>query len=330
MKATIIGTGSYIPEYILTNQELSTMVETDDEWIVTRTGISERRIQKSGDVADMAVNAALKALDNAGINSEDIDLIIAATSTPDYLFPNCSSIIQKNTGAINAVCFDISAACSGFIMALSAAKAYIEAGMYKKVLIVCSEKMSGITDWKDRSTCILFGDGAGACVVESSEQEGVKSVDLHNEGMLGEVLTAKRNENIVMNGQEVFKFAVRKVPQCIDAALEKAALKLMLSTAQKNLLKKENTDAEDIKYFILHQANVRIIESVAKRLGIDMNRFPVNLSRYGNTSSASIPILLDELNRENKLQNEDLLVFAGFGAGLNWGSILVKWNCHKS
>ena len=164
MKATIIGTGSYIPEYILTNQELSTMVETDDEWIVTRTGISERRIQKSGDVADMAVNAALKALDNAGINSEDIYLIIAATSTPDYLFPNCSSIIQKNTGAINAVCFDISAACSGFIMALSAAKAYIEAGMYKKVLIVCSEKMSGITDWKDRSTCILFGDGAGACV----------------------------------------------------------------------------------------------------------------------------------------------------------------------
>ena len=313
MKATIIGTGSYIPEYILTNQELSTMVETDDEWIVTRTGISERRIQKSGDVADMAVNAALKALDNAGINSEDIDLIIAATSTPDYLFPNCSSIIQKNTGAINAVCFDISAACSGFIMALSAAKAYIEAGMYKKVLIVCSEKMSGITDWKDRSTCILFGDGAGACVVESSEQEGVKSVDLHNEGMLGEVLTAKRNENIVMNGQEVFKFAVKKVPETINT-----------------LLKKENTDAEDIKYFILHQANVRIIESVAKRLGIEMNRFPVNLSRYGNTSSASIPILLDELNRENKLQNEDLLVFAGFGAGLNWGSILVKWNCRKS
>ena len=278
MKATIIGTGSYIPEYILTNQELSTMVETDDEWIVTRTGISERRIQKSGDVADMAVNAALKALDNAGINSEDI-----------------------------------SAACSGFIMALSAAKAYIEAGMYEKVLIVCSEKMSGITDWKDRSTCILFGDGAGACVVESSEQEGVKSVDLHNEGMLGEVLTAKRNENIVMNGQEVFKFAVKKVPETINT-----------------LLKKENTDAEDIKYFILHQANVRIIESVAKRLGIDMNRFPVNLSRSGNTSSASIPILLDELNRENKLQNEDLLVFAGFGAGLNWGSILVKWNCHKS
>ena len=228
MKATIIGTGSYIPEYILTNQELSTMVETDDEWIVTRTGISERRIQKSGDVADMAVNAALKALDNAGINSEDIDLIIAATSTPDYLFPNCSSIIQKNTGAINAVCFDISAACSGFIMALSAAKAYIEAGMYKKVLIVCSEKMSGITDWKDRSTCILFGDGAGACVVESSEQEGVKSVDLHNEGMLGEVLTAKRNENIVMNGQEVFKFAVKKVPETINT-----------------LLKKENTESDE-------------------------------------------------------------------------------------
>ena len=228
MKATIIGTGSYIPEYILTNQELSTMVETDDEWIVTRTGISERRIQKLGDVADMAVNAALKALDNAGINSEDIDLIIAATSTPDYLFPNCSSIIQKNTGAINAVCFDISAACSGFIMALSAAKAYIEAGMYKKVLIVCSEKMSGITDWKDRSTCILFGDGAGACVVESSEQEGVKSVDLHNEGMLGEVLTAKRNENIVMNGQEVFKFAVKKVPETINT-----------------LLKKENTESDE-------------------------------------------------------------------------------------
>ena len=308
MKATIIGTGSYIPEYILTNQELSTMVETDDEWIVTRTGISERRIQKSGDVADMAVNAALKALDNAGINSEDIDLIIAATSTPDYLFPNCSSIIQKNTGAINAVCFDISAACSGFIMALSAAKAYIEAGMYKKVLIVCSEKMSGITDWKDRSTCILFGDGAGACVVESSEQEGVKSVDLHNEGMLGEVLTAKRNENIVMNGQEVFKFAVRKVPQCIDAALEKAALK-----------------PEEVDLYLLHQANCRIIQSVAKRLGQPEEKFPMNLNECGNTSAASLPILMAQLDEQGKLNRGDTLVLSGFGAGLTWGACVIKW-----
>ena len=210
------------------------MVETDNEWIVTRTGISERRIQKSGDVADMASNAAIKALDNAGINPKDIDLIIASTSTPDYLFPNCASIVQKITGADNAACFDISAACSGFIMALSAAKAYIEAGMFKKVLIVCSEKMSGITDWKDRSTCILFGDGAGACVIESSEHDGIKSVDLHNDGKLGGVLTAKRNENIVMNGQEVFRFAVKKVPETINTLLEK-----------------ESTDVKDIKYFIL-------------------------------------------------------------------------------
>ena len=308
MKATIIGTGSYIPEYILTNQELSTMVETDDEWIVTRTGISERRIQKSGDVADMAVNAALKALDNAGINSEDIDLIIAATSTPDYLFPNCSSIIQKNTGAINAVCFDISAACSGFIMALSAAKAYIEAGMYKKVLIVCSEKMSGITDWKDRSTCILFGDGAGACVVESSEQEGVKSVDLHNEGMLGEVLTAKRNENIVMNGQEVFKFAVKKVPQSILQTLEAA-----------------NLTTEDIDWYLFHQANARITATIAKRLKVPDEKIPMNVDKCGNTSAASVAILLDEVNRKGMLKKGDKLMLAGFGSGLTWGTMAIEW-----
>lgn len=312
VKAKIIGTGSFLPEKRLSNYELSTMVDTNDEWIVTRTGIRERRIADEVCVSDMALEAGLRAIDNAAVSPESLEMIIVATSTQDYYFPNCASRVQEKLGAQNAACVDISAACSGFIAALSMAQAYVEAGIYRRILVIGSEKMSDLVDWHDRSVCVLFGDGAGACVVSESDSEndlsGIVSSDIHNDGKSGKVLTARTSSCINMNGQEVFKFAVKKVPETI-----------------RYLLEKSETDINDIKYFILHQANVRIIESVAKRLESNMEKFPRNIENYGNTSSASIPILLDELNRQNKLCHGDLLILAGFGAGLSWGSILVRW-----
>lgn len=314
MKAKIVGTGRYLPEYIMTNEILSTMVDTSDEWIKTRTGISSRRVAKNCSTSEMAVNAARNALENAGIQAEDIDLIIVATSSPDNNMPNTASVVQSQLGACNAVCFDESAACAGFIIALSIASAYIEAGMMKNVLVIGSDKTSRIVDWTDRSTCVLFGDGAGACVLSASGgNRGILGADLHNDGSKGEVLKGGSIDNrderyINMNGQEVFRFAVRNVPETITS-----------------LLNKEGVNKDEVKYYVLHQANIRIIESVAKRMDEDMEKFPNNLKDYGNTSAASIPILLDGLNRNNKLQPDDLLVLAGFGAGLSWGSLLVRW-----
>ena len=316
MKAKITGTGSYIPKSILTNDDLSKMVDTSDDWIRSRTGIRTRYIAKEESTSYMASRAAEKAIDNAGISISDIDMIIVATSTPDYGFPNCASLVQKEIGAINAACFDISAACSGFITALITAKAFIETGKYKKILVAGSDRMSSIVDWKDRSVCVLFGDGAGAAVIEAekeyrkSDVSGVSAditdYELHNDGNISEVLSGGYKLPISMNGQEVFKFAVRKVPLSIET-----------------LLKKNNCEIKDVDYFILHQANVRIIESVSKRLKTDMAKFPVNLDKYGNTSAASIPVLLDEMNRNNKFKNAKKVVLSGFGAGLSWGSILL-------
>ena len=313
MNTKIIGTGSAVPSRVLDNEELSTFLDTSDEWIRTRTGIRSRHIAQEGQTASaLAAQAAKKAIADAGIAAEQIEAIIVATSTPDYIFPSTANLVQQEIGAERAACFDLSAACTGFLYAMSVADAYIKAGMYKKVLVIGAEVMSQVVDWKDRSVCVLFGDGAGA-VVLGEDSSGKSIFRLHSDSGSAQALTLGKENAVHMNGREIFSFAVRKVPESV-----------------KEVLEESETAKEQVKYFILHQANVRIIESVAKRLGIDMNRFPVNLSRYGNTSSASIPILLDELNRENKLQNEDLLVFAGFGAGLNWGSILVKWNCHKS
>ena len=313
MNTKIIGTGSAVPSRVLDNAELSTFLDTSDEWIRTRTGIRSRHIAQEGQTASaLAAQAAKKAIADAGIAPEQIEAIIVATSTPDYIFPSTANLVQQEIGAERAACFDLSAACTGFLYAMSVADAYIKAGMYKKVLVIGAEVMSQVVDWKDRSVCVLFGDGAGA-VVLGEDSSGKSIFRLHSDSGSAQALTLGKENAVHMNGREIFSFAVRKVPESV-----------------KEVLEESETAKEQVKYFILHQANVRIIESVAKRLGIDMNRFPVNLSRYGNTSSASIPILLDELNRENKLQNEDLLVFAGFGAGLNWGSILVKWNCHIS
>ena len=309
IRTRIIGTGSYVPPDILTNDNLSEMVDTSDEWIRTRTGICNRHIAKDMDNADMAYNAARNAVEGARIEASKIGLIIVATSTPDYAFPNQASLVQAKLKAVNAMCFDVSAACSGFITALDIAASMLKAGSYKYALVIGSEKMSEIVNWKDRSVCVLFGDGAGAVVL--------KAVDNNTEDVTGaSVLTGGRRFSdsrstdifIHMDGQEVFKFAVKSVP-----------------TAIETLLHNNNMDINDVDKFILHQANVRIIESVAKRLKADKDKFPVNLNEYGNTSSASIPILLDELNRNGSLKQGEKLILAGFGAGLSWGSILLVW-----
>lgn len=320
MTARIIGTGSAVPEQIVTNEDLSKIVETSDEWISSRSGIKERRLAKEETTTSLAILAGKRALENAGIASEEIEVIIVATCTPDYFFPNTACQVQEAIGAKHAVAFDLSAACSGFLFALSTAQAYIKGGIYQKALIIGAETMSKMIDWSDRSTCVLFGDGAGAAVV-SAEETGVLELVQKSDGTGKGVLSCKvretRNllnhesetkEYLYMEGQPVFKFAVKTVPECVEEVLKKAEVK-----------------KEEIRYYILHQANSRIIQSVAKRLKEPEEKFPMNLSLYGNTSAASIPILLDEMNRNGLLNRGDKLVLSGFGAGLTWGAVLLEW-----
>lgn len=320
MTARIIGTGSAVPEQIVTNEDLSKIVETSDEWISSRSGIKERRIAKEETTTSLAILAGKRALENAGVTAEEIEVIIVATCTPDYFFPNTACQVQEAIGAKHAVAFDLSAACSGFLFALSTAQAYIKGGIYQKALIVGAETMSKMIDWSDRSTCVLFGDGAGAAVV-SAEETGVLELVQKSNGAGKGVLSCKARETrnllnhesetkeyLYMEGQPVFKFAVKTVPECVEEVLKKAEVK-----------------KEEIRYYILHQANSRIIQSVAKRLKEPEEKFPMNLSLYGNTSAASIPILLDEMNRNGMLNRGDKLVLSGFGAGLTWGAVLLEW-----
>lgn len=320
MTARIIGTGSAVPEQIVTNEDLSKIVETSDEWISSRSGIRERRIAKEETTTSLAILAGKRALENAGIASEEIEVIIVATCTPDYFFPNTACQVQEAIGAKHAVAFDLSAACSGFLFALSTVQAYIKGGIYQKALIIGAETMSKMIDWSDRSTCVLFGDGAGAAVV-SAEETGVLELVQKSDGTGKGVLSCKARETrnllnhesetkeyLYMEGQPVFKFAVKTVPECVEEVLKKAEVK-----------------KEEIRYYILHQANSRIIQSVAKRLKEPEEKFPMNLSLYGNTSAASIPILLDEMNRNGMLNRGDKLVLSGFGAGLTWGAVLLEW-----
>ena len=320
MTARIIGTGSAVPEQIVTNEDLSKIVETSDEWISSRSGIRERRIAKEETTTSLAILAGKRALENAGIASEEIEVIIVATCTPDCFFPNTACQVQDAIGAKHAVAFDLSAACSGFLFALSTAQAYIKGGIYQKALIIGAETMSKMIDWSDRSTCVLFGDGAGAAVV-SAEETGVLELVQKSNGAGKGVLSCKARETrnllnhesetkeyLYMEGQPVFKFAVKTVPECVEEVLKKAEVK-----------------KEEIRYYILHQANSRIIQSVAKRLKEPEEKFPMNLSLYGNTSAASIPILLDEMNRNGMLNQGDKLVLSGFGAGLTWGAVLLEW-----
>ena len=320
MTTKIIGTGSYLPEYVVTNEDLAKLVDTSDEWIASRTGIRNRRIATNESGADMAAAAAEEALKDAGMDGSEIDLILAATCSSDFQFPSTACLVQKAIHATNAAAFDLSAACSGFLFALHTAHAYIRAGIYKNVLLVGVEVLSKLIDWNDRSTCVLFGDGAGAAVVTAADH-GMEGFVQWSDGMSGEVLTCpgrkienpwKENDSeteyIQMNGQEVFRFAVKKVPECIRQVTEKT-----------------ETQIETIDWFILHQANSRIIQSVAKRLGVPEEKFPMNMEQYGNTSAASIPILLDEMNKKGMLQPGQKIILSGFGAGLTWGAAQLEW-----
>ncbi len=331
MTIKITGTGSALPEKIVTNFDLEKLVETSDEWIQKRTGIAERRISEGETVSTLAADACRKALEMAGKSAEDVDLILVATCSPELLLPCCACQVQELIGASGAAAFDLNAACSGFLFALNTAYAYLHSGICQNALVVGSEVLSKLVDWKDRGTCILFGDGAGAAFVEASAEDivrsngrraGLECMVQGSDGAKGMVLScAERAVNnaftavrqtdspyIHMDGQEVYKFATKQVPACIQEALDKADLA-----------------ADDVDWFLLHQANVRIIESVAKRLKVDIARFPMNIHRIGNMSSATIPVLLDEQNRSGSIREGDRLVLSGFGAGLTYGASILVW-----
>jgi 3-oxoacyl-[acyl-carrier-protein] synthase-3 len=319
----ILGTGSALPEKILTNFDLEKMVDTNNDWIVSRTGIKERRIADDETaVSDLAYEAALKAMESA--DAEQLDLIIVATVTPDMAFPSTACILQDRLGAKNAAAFDLEAACSGFLYGITVGQQFIATGMYKKVLVIGAETLSKITDFTDRGTCVLFGDGAGAVILgEVEEGYGILSTDLGAKGEGGKYLTLpaggsrrpasietveNREHFIKMGGGEVFKFAVRIMGQGAAAVVEKAGLQI-----------------EDVDYLVPHQANIRIIEAAAKRLKLPMEKVKVNLDRYGNMSAASIPVALDEAIKEGKVNKGDHVVLVGFGGGLTWGAALIRW-----
>ena len=316
MRAKIIGTGSCLPEKTATNDFLSTIVDTSDEWIKTRTGIENRHLVSGNETsAYMAYEAAKKALEDASLAAEELNLIIVATCTSDTLVPSTACDIQGRLGAVNAAAFDVNAACSGFVYALSIADSFFQNGIYKNALIVGVETLSRIVDWADRSTCVLFADGAGAAVA-AADESGVLAFDMGADGRKSDALYVKNRENnnpfcpgekpmdyLYMDGQAVFKFAVRTVPKSIRRVLEKAQLSV-----------------SGIDYFLLHQSNIRINKDIAQMLKVPIEKFPSNIASCGNTSGASIPILLDEKRREGLLKKGDTIVLAGFGAGLTWAS----------
>lgn len=322
MRAKIIGTGSYLPEKIVTNNALSEIVDTNDEWISSRTGIKERHLvsSESETTLSMAVSAGRAALADSGILPEQLDLILIATVSSDFVTPSTACMVQKELRANHAVAFDINAACSGFLFALNTADAYFQSGIYKNALIIGVETLSKVIDWSDRSTCVLFGDGAGAVVTTAAEEGMIASIQ-GSDGAGGDILLCKGRSNhnpyfsldtnpdyLFMNGQEVFKFAVKKVPECILSLLEKTGI-----------------TASDVDYYLLHQANYRIISSIARKLRLPLEKFLSNVEHCGNTSAASIPILLDEVHKAGTLSEGELLLLSGFGAGLTWGAALLKW-----
>ncbi|MGH7808577.1 MAG: beta-ketoacyl-ACP synthase III [Thermodesulfobacteriota bacterium] len=320
----IAGTGISIPQKILSNADLEKIVDTSDEWIRTRTGIAERRIA-APDVAtsDMGYEASVRAMHDAGIVSEDIDAIVVATATPDYLFPSTACLIQSRLGAKRAYAFDISAGCTGFVYALKVGKALIDAGNSEIILLVGSETMSRVTDYEDRTTCILFGDGAGAVVLAKSEMPGILSISLGADGDAWQLLympgggsrlpatqqsVRERLHYLKMEGKEVFKEAVK--------AMESASIKA---------IKEAGISPDEIDLFISHQANYRIMEAVRKRLDIPPEKVFMNVDRYGNTSAASVPIALEEAVRSGKIRRGDIILFSAFGAGFTWGAAVVRW-----
>jgi 3-oxoacyl-[acyl-carrier-protein] synthase-3 len=322
---SIIGTGSYLPTRVLSNADLEKMVETSDEWITTRTGIKERRIAAEDEcTSDLAAKASLSALENAGITAEEVDLIIVATVTPDMFFPSTACFVQHKLGAKNAACFDINAACSGFLYAVEIAQQFITSHTYDTVLVVGADKLSSIVDWTDRNTCVLFGDGAGAAVLRHrGGAHGVISTYMASDGDLSDILyipggaarfpITKENVDqkincIKMSGKETYKYAINSMLEAAHRALEDA-----------------NLDPEDLACIIPHQANLRIIEAIAHRFGVPLERFVVNLDRYGNTSAGAVAIALDEAHRTGRMKVGDYVLLVVFGGGLTWAASVIQW-----
>jgi 3-oxoacyl-[acyl-carrier-protein] synthase III len=322
---SIIGTGSYVPDKILTNEDLSRLVDTSDEWITTRTGIKQRRVAaKDENTSDMATKAALKALEQAKVSPKDLNLILVATATPDMLFPATACFVQKKIGAVNAACLDVSAACAGFLFGIEIAQQFITSHTHDTVLVIGAEKLTSITNWTDRNTCVLFGDGAGAAVLRHrGSPHGVITTHIGSDGQFTDILfmpgggsrcpitrdNVDLNLNTIhMSGKEVYKQAVTAMVRASQKALKDAGL-----------------SADDIACVIPHQANLRIIEAIADRLGIPIEKFYVNLDRYGNTSAAAVAIALDEANRSGRIKQGDYILMVVFGGGLTWASTVLEW-----
>ncbi len=323
--ASIIGTGSYAPDRVMTSADLEKLVETSDEWIQSRTGIRERRIAgPEMPTSDMAARAAEAAMENAGVKPGEIDLIICATVTPDMFFPNTACFVQTKIGAVNAVCFDLSAACSGFLFGVETARQYIATGAANTVLVIGADKLSSIVDWQDRNTCVLFGDGAGAAILRHREgSRGVLATRMGSNGALADILyipgggsahpagcptSAENPVTIRMNGRETYKHAVTAMVE-----------------ASQQVLADAGVSPSEVACFIPHQANLRIIEAIASRLDVSMERFMINLDRYGNTSAAAVAIALDEANRTGRFKQGDKILMVVFGGGLTWASSVVEW-----
>ncbi|MEG0296153.1 MAG: beta-ketoacyl-ACP synthase III [Clostridium sp.] len=318
----ISGIGAYSPSNVVTNDDLSKIVDTNDQWITERTGIRERRISTSEDTSDMAFEAAKVALDRANISASDIDLIIVATCSPDMSIPSVACLVQDKIGAENATTFDLNAACSGFLYGVQVAQSMIKTNDYKHALVIGSETLSKVLDWNDRGTCVLFGDGAGAAVLSVTDEIGVIKTYSKGVGSKWKSLTLgafdldnpyveekiERNKKVSMNGREVFKFATSVIIDGINKVLDGTEYSL-----------------EDIKYIVPHQANTRIIDYSAKKLGVDGDKFYKNLDRFGNTSSASVPLALNEMYEKGLISKGDILILVGFGGGLTYASALIKW-----
>lgn len=323
---SIAGIGAFVPETIITNNDLASLVETSDEWITTRTGIRERRVVTGNETAaDLAVGAAKDALASAGIRGEEVELIIVATSTPDTIYPAVACQVQHAIGAVGAAGFDMALACTGFVYAMVVAQQFLKTGMYKTALVIGVDVHSRYTDWNDRNTCVLFGDGAGACVMHSqADEDNILASDLHLDGSKGMELTlftqapncplvAPRevlSPFVTMNGREVFKFAVGTVPKSIEKTLHAAGLTI-----------------DQLDHLVLHQANIRIMQAMSEKLNIPEERLIINLEKYGNTSAASIPIALNEAVLSGRVKPGDMMLLCGFGAGLAWATTVVRWTC---
>lgn len=322
LRSVILGCGSYLPERVLTNKELAAMVDTSDEWIVERTGIKERRIAADDErTSDLAIAAARNALENAGIDAQDIDLIVLATSTPDYTFPATAVTVQAELGITGGAAFDVQAVCTGFVYAMSTADALLQTGRHKRALVIGAETFSRIIDWEDRGTCVIFGDGAGAVVLEAQkpngavDQRGILTTRIRSDGRYQDKLyvdggpsSTQTTGHLRMQGRDVFKHAVVNIASVMKEALEEAGV-----------------DAEEVDWFVPHQANKRILDGTARKFGIPEERVVVTVDKHGNTSAASIPLALDVAQKDGRINRGDMVLIEAMGGGFTWGAVLLRW-----